>query len=63
MVHKDLLDMNVSWLSEDLELIEYHPDIFTSSIGTSARVITLAVAIIVHRAFYRVSHIETYFMN
>ena len=53
MVHKDLLDMNVSWLSEDLELIEYHPDIFTSSIGTAARIITLAIAIIVHRAFYK----------
>ena len=53
MVHKDFLDMNVSWLSEDLELIEYHPDIFTSSIFTAARVITLAIAIIVHRAFYK----------
>ena len=53
MVHKDLLDMNVSWLSEDLELIEYHPNIFKSSIGTVARVITLAIAIIVHRAFYK----------
>ena len=53
MVHKDFLDMNVSWFSEDLELIEYHPDIFTSSIFTAARVITLASAIIVHRAFYK----------
>ena len=53
MVHKDFLGMNVSWLSEDLELIEYHPDIFTSSISTAARVITLAIAIIVHRAFYK----------
>ena len=53
MVHKDFLDMNVSWLSEDLELIEYHSDIFTSSIFTVARVIILAMAILVHRAFYR----------
>ena len=53
LVHKDFLDMNVSWLSEDLELIEYHSDIFTSSIFTVARVITLAMAIIVHRAFYK----------
>ena len=53
-VHKDILDMNVTWLPEDLELIKYHSDIFTSSVFTLARVITLAMAIIVHRAFYNV---------
>jgi hypothetical protein len=53
IVHKDFLDMNVSWLPEDLELIKHHLDIFTSSVFTTARVITLAMAIIVHRAFYK----------
>ena len=51
--HKDFLNMNVSWLPEDLELIKYHSDIFTSSVFTIARVITLAMAIIVHRACYK----------
>ena len=53
IVHKDFLDMNVSWLPEDLELIKHHSYIFTSSVFTIARVITLAMAIIVHRAFYK----------
>ena len=51
IVHKDFLD--ISWLPEDLELIKHHSDIFTSSVFTIARVITLAMAIIVHRAFYK----------
>ena len=33
--------------------IKHHSDIFTSSVFTLARVITLAMAIIVHRAFYK----------
>ena len=53
MVRKDFLDMNVSWLPEDLELIKYHSNIFTSSVFTIARVITLGMAFIVHRAFYK----------
>ena len=53
MVHKDVLAMNISWLPEDLELFENHSDHFVSWILTTARVITLLMAIIVHLAFYK----------
>ena len=53
IVHKDLLAMNISWLSEDLELYENHSDPVASSIFTTARLITLIMAIIVQRAFYK----------
>ena len=53
MVHKDVLAMNISWLPEDLELFENHSDPFVSWILTTARVITLLMAIIVHLAFYK----------
>ena len=53
IVHKDVLAMNISWLPGELELFENHSDPFESSIFTTARVITLIMAIIVHRAFYK----------
>ena len=53
IIHRDDLAMNVSWLSEDLEVFENHSDPFESCIFTTARVITLIMAIIVHRAFYK----------
>ena len=52
-VHKDLLAMNISWLPEDLELYENHSDPVASWIFTTARVITLIMAILVQRAFYK----------
>jgi hypothetical protein len=48
----DLLAMNVSWLNEDLELW-YSFDLTISLLFTVLRVITLILAIIVHRAFYK----------
>ena len=48
----DLLAMNVSWLDEDLELW-YSFDLEKSLLFTLLRVITLILAIIVHRAFYK----------
>ena len=48
----DLLAMNVSWLDEDLELW-YSFDLAISLLFTVLRVITLILAIIVHRAFYK----------
>ena len=48
----DLLAMNVSWLDEDLELW-YSLDLAISLVFTVLRVITLILAIIVHRAFYK----------
>ena len=48
----DLLAMNVSWLDEDLELW-YSFDLAISLVFTVLRVSTLILAIIVHRAFYK----------
>ena len=53
IVHKDVLAMNISWLPEDLELYENHSDPVASWIFTTARVITLIMAILVQRAFYK----------
>ena len=48
----DLLAMNVSWLDEDLELW-FSFDLAISLVFTVLRVSTLILAIIVHRAFYK----------
>ena len=53
IVHKDVLAMNISWLPEDLELYENHSDPVASWMFTTARVITLIMAILVQRAFYK----------
>ena len=45
--------MNISWLEEDLELIKNQYDIFESMVFTIAICITVFMAIIVHRAFYK----------
>ena len=45
--------MNVSWLPGDLEIYENDSDLLESGIFTMARIITLIMAIIVHRAFYK----------
>ena len=51
--HVDLLAMNVSWTPKDLELFENEFDFLVSMVCTIARFITFVVAIVVHRAFYR----------
>ena len=53
LIHTDLLAMDVSWLPKDLELFENEFDFVVSMVCTIARCITFAMAIIVHRAFYR----------
>ena len=45
--------MNVSWLPGDLKIYENYSDPLESWIFTMARIITLIMAIIVHRAFYK----------
>ena len=52
-IHTDLLAMDVSWIPKDLELFENEFDFVVSMVCTIARCITFAMAIIVHRAFYR----------
>ena len=52
-LHTDILAMNVSWLEEDLELIENQYNIFESMVFTISLYITFVLAIIVHRAFYK----------
>ena len=52
-IQSDLLAVNVSWFLEDLELYE-NPFGFLESISlTVARLVTFIMAIIVHRAFYK----------
>ena len=52
-LHTDILSMNVSWLLEDLELFENQFNILESMVCTIAIFITFFMAIIVHRAFYK----------
>ena len=52
-IHTDLLAMDVSWIPKDLELFENEFDFVVSMVCTIARFITFVMAIIVHRAFYR----------
>ena len=52
-LHTNFLAMNISWLQEDLELFENSFDLTISLVLTLARFITLILAIIVHRAFYK----------
>ena len=49
----DLLVMNIPWLHEDLEVFENSFDLTISLVFTLARFITLILAIIVHRTFYK----------
>ena len=49
----DLLAMNVSWLAEDLELNDDQYGFPESVIFTVARLVTLIMTFIVHRAFYK----------
>ena len=45
--------MNISWLPGDVKIYENDSDVLESWIFTMARIITLIMAIIVHRAFYK----------
>ena len=51
-IQSDLLAMNVSWFLEDLELYDGQYSFSESFCFTVARLVTLILAIIVHRAFY-----------
>ena len=53
LIHADLLVRDVSWIPKDLELFENEFDFIVSMGCTIARFITFAMAIIVHRSFYR----------
>ena len=53
LIHVDLLTMNVSWTTKDLELVENEFDFLVSMVCTIVRFITFVMAIVVHRAFYR----------
>ena len=54
LIQADLLGMNVSWLPEDLELYENGQSGFLISLGfTVLRCFTFVMAVIVHRAFYK----------
>ena len=52
-IQSDLLSVNVSWFLEDLELYDGRYGFSESFFFTVARLVTLIMAIIVHRAFYK----------
>ena len=52
-IQSDLLDVNVSWFLEDLELYDNPYGFLESFNFTIARLMTFIMAIIVHRAFYK----------
>ena len=53
LINADLLAMDVSWITKDLEPFENEFDFVLSMACTIARFVTFAMATIVHRAFYR----------
>ena len=53
MIEEDLLGMNVSWLSEDMKLYDQQSGLVVTVILTTTRFLTLVMAVIVHRAFYK----------
>ena len=52
-LHTNILAMNVSWLQEDLALFENQFNILESTVCTIAIFVTFVMAIIVHKAFYK----------
>jgi hypothetical protein len=53
IIQSDLLARNVSWFLEDLKLYDNQSS-FLESVGfTVTRLVTLIMALIVHRAFYK----------
>ena len=52
LLHHDTT-MNVSWFAEELEFYGNQSGFFTSIIFTAARFVTLVMAVIAHRAFYK----------
>ena len=52
-IQSDLLSLNVSWFLEDLKLYDDQYGFLESVSFTVARLVTLIMAIIVHRAFYK----------
>ena len=52
LLHYDTT-MNVSWFAEELEFYENQSGFFMSIIFTAARFVTLVMAVIAHRAFYK----------
>ena len=49
----DLLDMNVTWSHEDLELYDNRFGIMEATIFSTVNTIMLAMGVIVHRIFYK----------
>ena len=52
LLHQDTT-MNVSWFSAELEFYGNQSGFFMSIIFTAARFVTLVMAVIAHRAFYK----------
>ena len=52
-IQSDLLTVNISWFPEDLVRYDYQYGFLESLFFTVLRLVTLIMAIIVHRAFYK----------
>ena len=52
-IQSDLLALNISWFPEDLVRYDYQYGFLESLFFTVLRTVTLIMAIIVHRAFYK----------
>ena len=53
LIQADLFDMNVTWFLKDLKLYDNQCGLLESIIFTAAQLLIFAMAVIVHRAFYK----------
>ena len=53
LIQSDLLDMNVTWLLKDLKFYDNQCGLLESLIFTAAQLMIFVMAVIVHRAFYK----------
>ena len=53
LIQADLLGMNVTWFLKDLKLYDNQSGLLESLIFTAARLLIFFMAVIVHRAFYK----------
>ena len=53
MINSDLLFMDISWQSKDLQLYDNQSGFLISIVFTFVRFITFVMAVIVHRAVYK----------
>ena len=53
LIQADLFDMNVTWFLKDLKLYDNQCGLLESIIFTAAQLLIFVMAVIVHKAFYK----------